>query len=152
MSKPRKDQPLKVPRYKGGMEALKTFVVSNLKYPPEALENKVEGAVEVAYDVDGLGRIRNVKILSGLGHGCDEEVIRLVNILVYEKATNPGRLTMAHKKLKIDFKLPKEKPKPLRKATNIQYHLTPAKKATETKPVQPSKPGRVYTITVKKNS
>lgn len=152
MSKPRKDQPLKFPRYKGGMEALKAFVISNLKYPEEALEHKVEGAVEVAYDVDGLGRIRNVKILSGLGHGCDEEVIRLVNMLVYEKATNPGRNTMSHKKLKIDFKLPKAKPKPQTKTTNIQYHLTPAKTTPKTKSVPATKPGRVYTITVKKNS
>ena len=82
---------------------MKVFITTNLKYPKEALENKVEGAVEVAYDVDGLGKIRNVNILSGIGHGCDEEVIRLVNLLVYEKAINKGKKTLTHKKLKIDF-------------------------------------------------
>lgn len=151
MSKPRKDQPLKLPRYKGGMEALKTFITSNLKYPEEALKHKVEGAVEVAYDVDGLGRIRNVKIISGLGYGCDEEVIRLINMLVYEKATNPGRHTMSHKKLKIDFKLPTPKPEPKAGTTKIQYHLTPARKTSEAKAEPKLKKGRSYTITIKKN-
>lgn len=150
MSKPRKDQPLKLPRYKGGMEALKAFIVANLKYPEEALKYKIEGAVEVAYDVDGLGRIRNVRIISGPGYGCNEEVIRLVNMLVYEKATNPGRNTMSHKKLKIDFKLPKEKPKAETKTRKIQYHLTKTRKAADAKPE--TKTGRSYTITVKRNN
>lgn len=150
MSKPRKDQPLKLPRYKGGMEALKAFIVANLKYPEEALKHKVEGAVEVAYDVDGLGRVRNVSIVSGPGYGCDEEVIRLVNMLVYEKANNPGRNTMSHKKLKIDFKLPQKKPQSQPKPRNrkIQYHLTTTKKAVEAKPAP--KKGITYTISIKK--
>lgn len=148
MSKPRKDQPLKMPRYKGGMHALKVFIKNNLKYPASALEQRVEGAVEVAYDVDGLGRIRNVKILSGLGHGCDEEVIRLVNLLVYEKATNPGRHILSHKKLKVDFKLPAAKVAAKASTRTIQYHLTPAQKKPESKPSL--KVGKSYTITVRK--
>lgn len=150
MSKPRKDQPLKLPRYKGGMEALKSFITSNLTYPEEALAHKIEGTVEVAYDVDGLGRIRNVSIISGLGYGCDEEVIRLINMLVYEKANNPGRNTMSHKKLKIDFKLPKAKPKPKPQGVKtIQYHLKTSKKNKEVE--LPKKSGS-YAITIKKKS
>ncbi len=148
MSKPRKDQPLKLPRYKGGMEALRAFIVAHLRYPEEAKTHKIEGAVEVAYDVDGLGRIRNVKILAGLGFGCDEEVIRLINMLVYEKATNPGRHTLSHKKLKIDFKLPKEQPKAT--PTKINYHITPTVSKPEAKSML--KKGRSYTITIKKKS
>ena len=64
MSKPRKDELLKTPEYRGGMAALKEFIKSNLKYPKEALDYKVGGTVEVAYDVDGLGKIRNVKIIA----------------------------------------------------------------------------------------
>jgi TonB family protein len=148
MSKPRKDQPLKMPRYKGGMQALKAFIKNNLNYPESALEQQVEGAVEVAYDVDGLGRIRNVKIVSGLGHGCDEEVIRLVNLLVYEKATNPGRHILSHKKLKVDFKLPAAKVAAKASTKKIQYHLTPAQNKPESKPGL--KVGKSYIITISK--
>lgn len=48
MSKPRKDEPLKIPRYRGGESALKAFVESNLKYPQEALDKKIEGPVEAS--------------------------------------------------------------------------------------------------------
>jgi len=109
VGKPRKDQPLNQPYYKGGQEALKQFVKANLRYPKEAEEQKVEGEVEVAYDVDDRGTVKNVRILSSLGYGCDEEVIRLVNLLKYEKAYNKGRNITLHRKLKVDFKLPKKK-------------------------------------------
>lgn len=142
MSKPRKDRPLKMPRYRGGMEALKQFLADNLKYPQEALDHKIEGEVEVAYDVDGLGRVKNVQILSGLGHGCDEEVIRLVNMLVYEKAVNPGRHVTSHKKLKVNFKLPKPKKKQL----TYQY----VKKKPEPAAKPQSKGGYTITLNLKK--
>lgn len=144
MSKPRKDAPLKLPEYRGGQQALKQFITDNLKYPEEALKHKIEGEVEVAYDVDGLGRVKNIRILSGLGYGCDEEVKRLIGLLVYEKATNPKRNVTAHKKLKVNFKLPAPQPK----ATRVQYHLTPKKK--ETAPAKPKSKGYTITLTVKK--
>ena len=63
MSKPRKDAPLKMPRYRGGDEALKKFLSENLIYPQEAIQNKLEGYVEATYDVDGNGIIRNINII-----------------------------------------------------------------------------------------
>ena len=120
MSKPRKDEPLKMPRYHGGDEALKKFIADHLKYPTDALKGKVEGEVEVSYDVNGLGLISKIKILKSLGHGCDEEVVRLVKMLKFEKAYNKGRSVTSHKKLKVDFKLPVQK-----KEQKVQYQITP---------------------------
>ncbi|MFY0592334.1 energy transducer TonB [Roseivirga sp.] len=124
MSKPRKDKPLNMPRYRGGDEALKKFVDEHLKYPKEAVLAKVEGPVEVSYSVDGLGRVSNVQVIHSLGYGCDEEVIRLVKLLKFEKAYNKGRAVTAHKKLKIDFKLPKKKEQKLA----INYTITASEK------------------------
>lgn len=120
MSKPRKDEPLKMPRYRGGESALISFIEAKLKYPQEALDNKIEGSVEASYDVDGLGRISNVRILTSLGYGCDQEVVRLVKLLKFEKAFNKGRNVSAHKKLKVDFKLPVTKSK----SQQLNYQLT----------------------------
>jgi len=147
MSKPRKDELLKTPEYRGGMAALKEFIKSNLKYPKEALDYKVGGTVEVAYDVDGLGKIRNVKKLNGIGHGCDAEVIRLINLLVYEKAVNKGKKTLTHKKLKIDFHLPKVQKQAAKPARQITYTIT--KPAVATQAVAPKK--NSYTIKVNFN-
>lgn len=128
MSKPRKDAPLKMPRYRGGEEALRKFIKDHLQYPQSALEHKIEGVVEASYDVDGNGRIKNVKVLESLGYGCDEEVVRLINLLKYEKAFNKGRNVTSHKKLKVDFKLP------VKAQQRIQYSITKAAKSTDTVP------------------
>lgn len=132
MGKPRKDQPLNKPFYKGGNEALKKFIADELKYPKEALQKKIEGFVEATYDVDDLGRIQNIKIKESLGFGCDEEVIRLIGLLKYEKVYNKGRNVAIHRKLKVDFKLPQTKPS---KGQKISYQLVPS----QSKKKEPSK-------------
>ncbi len=144
MSKPRKDAPIKTPRYRGGEEAMKKFLVENLIYPQEAIDHKIEGIVEATYDVDGNGIIRNIKIISSLGFGCDEEVIRLVSLLKFEKAFNKGRNVTAHKKLKVDFKLPETNSKPENKVT---YHLV-KKKPAATTPAPEEKKDKTITYTI----
>ena len=125
MSKPRKDEPLKMPAYKGGNEAIKKFIETNLKYPQEALKHSIEGDVKATYDVDGNGRVRNIRIIEGLGYGCDEEVTRLVSMLKYEKAFNKGRNVTLHRSIKVNFKLPSV---PQKAETKVSYQLTPEKK------------------------
>lgn len=132
MSKPRKDEPLKMPRYRGGDDALKNFIAKHLKYPAEAIAKRVEGEVEVSYDVNGLGLISKVKVLKSLGYGCDDEVVRLVGMLKFEKAFNKGRSVTSHKKLKVDFKLPKQ---PTKKVA-ISYSVTQPKKTEEKQPTK----------------
>ncbi|MBO3697682.1 energy transducer TonB [Roseivirga sp. E12] len=144
MSKPRKDKPLTMPRYRGGEAALKSFVEANLKYPEVAIEQKIEGVVEASYDVDGLGRTFNIKVLTSLGYGCDEEVIRLIKLLKFERAFNKGRNVTAHKKLKVDFKLPAAKPK----TQQINYKVT--SKKSDQNPQNPSQAKRyTYQINIK---
>ncbi|WP_420386990.1 energy transducer TonB [Roseivirga sp.] len=141
MSKPRKDEMLKQPFYKGGETALKQFLQKELKYPKQALELRIEGTVKATYDVDSLGKVRNIKIIEGLGYGCDEEVIRLIGSLKYEKAFNKGRSVTLHRSLKVDFKLPESKQSTNRK---MNYHLIKKKEQkAESKP----KPNTItYTI------
>lgn len=115
---------------------MRKFIQTNLKYPKEALEQKIEGEVKASYDVDGLGRIRNIKIVEGLGYGCDEEVIRLVEMLKYEKAFNKGRNVTLHRTIKVDFRLPKQKPKA---KTTVSYQLVNDKKKQEKKTETPKK-------------
>ncbi|MEQ6118817.1 energy transducer TonB [Reichenbachiella sp. MALMAid0571] len=129
---------LKVPQYPGGKVAMTKFINENLKYPQDALENKIEGTVEAEYFVDGLGKIKNVNILKGLGHGCDEEVERLIKSLVFDKAVNRGLRTSTRKTLKINFNLPKKK------TPSLQYQLVKAKPKKEV----PEKKNAGYNITI----
>lgn len=140
MKKPKKPQSfIRVPSYRGGNEALSKFIAENLKYPAEALRNKVEGTVEVAYKVNGLGEVSEVKVIGGIGFGGDEEAVRLVKTLVYEKAVTRGLNTSFRKKLKIHFRLPTKK--------KLQMNYT-LKESKPPKAGTGPESGRGYTITI----
>jgi periplasmic protein TonB len=66
------------PGYPGGDEARIRFLQENIKYPEEAKELGVQGKVFVTFVVEVDGSITDVRVLRGIGAGCDEEAIRVV--------------------------------------------------------------------------
>jgi protein TonB len=66
------------PTYPGGDEARIKFLQDNMKYPEEAKELGVQGKVYVTFVVEVDGSISDVKVLRGVGSGCDDEAIRVV--------------------------------------------------------------------------
>lgn len=131
---------LKLPKYPGGKEAFQEFVKKNLKYPKEAFDKKIEGAVYVMYRVDGMGNVIEVQVTKGLGFGCDEEAIRVIKLLNYEKAKNRGLRVVATMRTRINFKLPK--------APEIQFEYTAKSKpaAATKKTEKPAGESYEYTI------
>ncbi|MEE2931171.1 MAG: TonB family protein, partial [Bacteroidota bacterium] len=81
---------IKKAEYPGGNTALKEFLDSNIKYPRQALERRIEGRVFLKYEVSNNGIIQNIGIIKGLGYGCDEEAVRLVGLLKYGGLNNKG--------------------------------------------------------------
>jgi len=71
----------KMPVYPGGDEALRTDIVTQLKYPEAARKHETEGNVVVSFIVNRDGKIGNVKILRCIGNGCEEEALRVVKSL-----------------------------------------------------------------------
>jgi protein TonB len=70
------------------------------------LAAKIEGTVSVRYTVDYKGKVVEANIVSGLGHGCDEEALRIVRSLVF-KVPNDGKIKSKYtRKLHIHFRLP----------------------------------------------
>jgi protein TonB len=67
-----------MPEYPGGEEALKEYLTKNLAYPEFAKENGIHGTVYISFVVEKDGSISDVKVLRGIGGGCDEEAIRIV--------------------------------------------------------------------------
>ncbi len=63
---------------KGGMRAYNKYLEKNLRYPAAAIENKVKGKVTIGFTVTTAGILTGFHVIKGLGHGCDEELIRLV--------------------------------------------------------------------------
>ncbi|MCX6269464.1 MAG: energy transducer TonB [Bacteroidetes bacterium] len=132
-----------MPKYAGGSEAFREFIAANLHYPEDALESGVEGTVIIEYDVHDNGLVQHPRILKGIGHGCDEEAMRLVAMLRFEKVKNRGLRVKMTTKTTIHFKLPA--------GVRISYSVSgkdePAKKSDP----DPDKPAPVtyeYTITI----
>ena len=62
----------------GGMSAFKQFLKKNLKYPNQARRMGIEGKVFVQFVVDKDGSLNDIKVLKGIGGGCDEEAVRVL--------------------------------------------------------------------------
>jgi periplasmic protein TonB len=69
------------PEYPNGVKAMYQFLSDNMKYPAIARENNIEGTVYVGFVVGKDGAIRNVAVKRGLGGGCNEEAIRVVQLM-----------------------------------------------------------------------
>jgi periplasmic protein TonB len=68
-----------MPDFQGGMLALTQYLSKNLRYPRQAQNQHIMGKVYVAFVVGKDGNIYDVKVLKGIGYGCDEEAIRVVS-------------------------------------------------------------------------
>ncbi len=63
---------------KGGMPAFYKYVGEKIKYPAQARRMGVEGRVFVEFVVNRDGSIVDVRAIKGIGAGCDEEAVRIV--------------------------------------------------------------------------
>ena len=68
-----------------------TEVYKNIQYPKEAREKGVQGVVVVQFVVNKTGEMEGVKIVKGLGDGCDEEIIRVVTAMKELGKWTPGK-------------------------------------------------------------
>ncbi|NVO18518.1 MAG: energy transducer TonB [Bacteroidetes bacterium] len=67
-----------MPAFPGGETKMLQFLRENIRYPEQARENSISGTVYVSFVVGKNGNISDIKILRGIGGGCDEEAYRVV--------------------------------------------------------------------------
>jgi periplasmic protein TonB len=70
-----------MPAFPGGEAERNKFLAENIQYPQQATENGIQGTVYVSFVVDSKGNVTDVKILRGIGGGCDEEALRVVKMM-----------------------------------------------------------------------
>lgn len=61
-----------------GYPAFNRYLKDNIIYPEEAKAEKISGRVTIEFTVEANGNLSHFEVIKGLGHGCDEEAIRLV--------------------------------------------------------------------------
>ena len=67
--------------FPGGEAALLKYIAENTIYPPEAIENNIQGKVFVKFAVSADGSIKRIEILRGVHPLLDKEAIRVVSTL-----------------------------------------------------------------------
>ena len=94
------------PEFPGGPAKLLEYVQKNLKYPMMARESDIQGRVFVGFVVEKDGSISNVRVLRGIGGGCDEEAVRVVQTLPkFKPGKQRGNPVRVQYTLPIVFKL-----------------------------------------------
>jgi protein TonB len=91
----------KMPIFPGGEDALYKYVAASVVYPTVAKESGIAGTVIVTFVVEKDGSVTNVKILKGIGGGCDEEAVRVVKAM---PKWSPGK--QDGKPVRVQFNLP----------------------------------------------
>lgn len=92
--------------FPGGLMALKSYLAKNLEYPQEAKEKGVSGLVLIELKIGKTGALEDYQVVEGIGAGCDEEALRLMDMMPdWTPATLDGQPIAAQRSIKIPFKL-----------------------------------------------
>ena len=95
-----------MPKFPGGEKALMDYVSNNVKYPEEAKNKNIAGRVFVSFVVEKDGSIGEVKVLRGIGGGCDEEAVRVIKEMPkWKPGMQKGKPVRVNYMMPIFFKL-----------------------------------------------
>jgi TonB family protein len=78
------------PTFEGGRDKYYHFLFTHLRYPAKAREKNIQGTVVVQFVVDVDSIAKRIEVIQRLGGGCDEEALRLVDLMNAEKKWIPG--------------------------------------------------------------
>ena len=90
-----------MPSFPGGEGELAKFLGANIVYPQMAKESGIQGTVYVSFVVDSKGKVTDVRVLRGIGGGCDEEALRVVRMM---PSWRPGKQN--GQSVRVQFNMP----------------------------------------------
>ena len=90
-----------IPEPVGGLEG----IYKAIKYPELAIKSGVQGKVYVLAFINEDGKVEDVKIVKGIGAGCDEATIEAVKKSKFVPGKSAGKNVKVKMSLQIQFKL-----------------------------------------------
>ncbi len=90
-----------MPQPVGGMES----IYKHISYPEMAKNAGVEGKVYVLVFINQQGHVDDVKVLKGIGGGCDEAAVNGIKEVKFSPGKQGGQPVKVKLSLPIDFKL-----------------------------------------------
>jgi protein TonB len=93
----------------GGISKFYEYLSKNIRYPAVAKENNIQGKVFLTFVVEKDGSITDVKVLRGIGSGCDEEAVRVLrNAPRWKPGIQNGRPVRVQYQVPVSFALQQE--------------------------------------------
>lgn len=94
------------PEFPGGEAAFGKYLQKNMRYPAVAKENNVQGKVFLQFVVEKDGSITDIKVVRGIGSGCDDEAMRVLkNSPHWKPGIQNGRAVRVYYTIPISFTL-----------------------------------------------
>lgn len=84
---------------------LASFIAGNLKYPSAALKQNVSGIVKLSFIIETNGRISNILTVNSVGAGCNEEAIRMLNLIKWMPGIYNDQAVRTRTSFSISFNL-----------------------------------------------
>lgn len=100
--------PDQFPRYPKGDYALQDFIKENLEYPRQAQLSNLQGTVLLRFVVEPSGLVTNIGVEKPLGGGCDQEAVRILEMIKWYPGIFGDKLVRVQMKLPIHFVLDNE--------------------------------------------
>lgn len=94
-------KPENMPKFPGGEEALMEYIKKELRYPPTAIDNGIQGRVLCTYVVGTSGKVTKVQVIRSVHPDLDNEAIRVIENM---PDWIPGQ--MDGKKVAVEYTLP----------------------------------------------
>lgn len=90
-----------MPQFPGGQTAMLKYIMENIKYPKQIMEEGIQGRVTVSFIVEKDGRVSNVRLLRSVQPLLDKEAVRVVKSM---PKWSPGKHN--GKPVRVRFNLP----------------------------------------------
>jgi TonB family protein len=95
-----------MPRFPGGTDAMVAWIISNLKYPAEAVKAKITGKVYVSFMVSKAGKVKNVVVSKSASQLLNAEAIRVISSMPdWKPGSQAGKLVDVQMQVPVEFKL-----------------------------------------------
>jgi TonB family protein len=88
--------------------SLEKFIAKNIKYPETAYRQSLSGKVKLRFVVEPQGRVSNIQVLVSVGGGCNQEAIRLLQMVRWMPGIKNQAAVRTFMTMEIDFRLPED--------------------------------------------
>jgi hypothetical protein len=92
--------------FPGGDQHFMELLKQQMIYPKDAIDNNIEGTVQLGFKIEKDGSAVDFKILKGIGYGCEQQLTNIIKHLPkWRPAFENGRLVITQQTVSVEFKL-----------------------------------------------